>query len=194
MNLMVLFSSFSSNKSLNQQSSVSFSLRPAPWDSSKTLVHPSGYPTAAPPMCSITCNDSAPNVVLFRGWGKSPWDIIGDARLPSLSSKIHLGFYGQPIYMRLNQLSRQLHARVTGHRSIKMETRYVNWEANWEEHGVAGCYWSKAGKSGGKVLEVLVFYDSRFFEFVLLSEWTARTINKLVTEATGEILGAGVGA
>ncbi|KAJ5373709.1 hypothetical protein N7517_005715 [Penicillium concentricum] len=195
MNHMALLSSFSTSKSSNRQSSVSFLLRPAPWDSSKILVHPPGYPTEAPPMYSITSNDSAPSVVVFRGWGEGPWDIIGNARLPSLSSKIHMGFYGQPINMRLNQLSGNftLESPATGQLKWKLD---MLTGRNMELQDVIGKKLAKLrpGKSGEKVLEILVSHDSRFFELVLLSGWTARTMNKLVTEATGEVLGAIVGA
>lgn len=100
MNRTAFFSSFTINKeSSSRQSCISLSLRLAPWDSAKTLVHPSGYPIEAPPIYSIISQDTAPNVVLLRGWGDSTWDIVGDARLPTLSSKIHLTFYGRPINM-----------------------------------------------------------------------------------------------
>ncbi|CAI7594444.1 unnamed protein product [Penicillium discolor] len=180
MNHMGLFSAFITNaKSSTRQSSISFSLRSALWDSTKTLVHPSEYPTEAPPMYSITSKDSAPNVVVFRGWGEGPWDIIGDARLPSLSSKIHLAFYGQPIHMRLNELSG----------SFTFESPATG-QLKWKLDMLAKL---RPGKSGEKVLEILVSHDSRFFELVLLSGWTARTMNKSVTEATGEILSSVVG-
>ena len=51
----------------------------------------------------------------------------------------------------------------------------------------------RPGKSGEKVLEILVSHDIRFLELVLLSGWTARTTNKSVTEATVEILSSVVG-
>ncbi|CAI7643331.1 unnamed protein product [Penicillium glandicola] len=187
MSHMSLFSSFSANdRSSNRQSSVSFSLRPAPWDSGKTLVHPSGYPIEAPPI--------APHVVVFRGWGGGPWDIIGDAKLPVLSSKIRLGFYGQPINMRLNQFS--------GNSTIESpSTGQLKWKVDMltgrhmELQDATGKVLAKLrpGKSGEKVLEIFVPHDSRFFELVLLSGWTARTMNKSVTEATGEIVGSVVG-
>ncbi|CAI7568610.1 unnamed protein product [Penicillium viridicatum] len=168
MNHMGLFSAFSTNtKSLNPQSSVSFSLRPAPWDSTKTLVHPSGYPTEAPPMYSMASKDSAPNVVVFRGWGEGPWDIIGDARLPTLSSKIRQ-LKWKPDMLTGRNMELQ---DATGKKLAKL----------------------RPGKSGEKVLEILVSHDSRFLELVLLSGWTARTMNKSVMEATGEILSSVVG-
>ncbi|CAI7571882.1 unnamed protein product [Penicillium crustosum] len=180
MNHMGLFSALSTNaKPSNRQSSVSFSLRPAPWDSTTTLVHPSEYPAEAPPMYSITSKYRAPNVVVFRGWGEGPWDFIGDARLPSLSSKIYLAFYSQPIQMRLNELSGSftLESPVTG-------------QLKWKLDMLAKL---RPGKSGEKVLEILVSHDIRFLELVLLSGWTARTMNKSVTEATVEILSSVVG-
>ncbi|KAJ5150409.1 uncharacterized protein N7500_010598 [Penicillium coprophilum] len=195
MNHMALVSPFSTSNSLNRQSSVSFALRSAPWDSSKTLVHPLGHPTEAPPMYSIRSNNSAPNVVLSRGWGEGPWDIIGDARLPSLSSKIHMGFYGQPINIRLNQLSGNftLESPVTGQLKWKLD---MLTGRNMELQDATGNKLAKLrpGKSGEKVLEILVSHDSRFFELVLFSGWTARTMNKSVTEATAEVLGAVLGA
>lgn len=195
MNHMGLFSAFSTNtKSSNRQSSISFSLRPAPWDSTKTLVHPSEYPTEAPPMYSIASKDSAPNVVVFRGWGEGPWDIIGDARLPSLSSKIHLAFYGQPIHMCLNELSGSFtfESPATGQLKWKLD---MLTGRNMDLQDATGKRLAKLrpGKSGEKVLEILVSHDSRFLELVLLSGWTARTMNKSVTEATGEILSSVVG-
>ncbi|KAJ5530255.1 hypothetical protein N7527_003648 [Penicillium freii] len=195
MNHMGLFSAFSTNtKSLNRQSSVSFSLRPAPWDSTKTLVHPSGYPTEAPPMYSMASKDSAPNVVVFRDWGEGPWDIIGDARLPTLSSKIRLAFYSQPIHMRLNELSGSftLESPATG--QLKWKPDMLTGR-NMELQDATGKKLAKLrpGKSGEKVLEILVSHDSRFLELVLLSGWTARTMNKSVMEATGEILSSVVG-
>lgn len=52
----------------------------------------------------------------------------------------------------------------------------------------------RPGKSGEKLLEILVSHDSSFSEIVLLSGWTARVMTKSVTEATGEILSSVVGA
>lgn len=146
-------------------------------------------------MYSITSKDSAPNVVLFRGWGEGPWDIIGDARLQSLSSKICLAFYGQPIKMRLNELSGNftLESPATGQLKWKLD---MLTGRNMELQDATGKKLAKLrpGKSGEKVFEILVSHDSRFFELVLLSGWTARTMNKSVTEATGEILSSIIGA
>ncbi|KAJ5810782.1 hypothetical protein N7447_010298 [Penicillium robsamsonii] len=134
-------------------------------------------------------------MVLFRGWGEGPWDIISDARLPSLSSKIHLSFYGEPINMRLSQLSGNftLESPAIGKLKWKLD---VLTGRNMELQDATGQKLAKLrpGKSGEKVLEILVSHDSRFLELVLLSGWTARTMNKSMTEATGEILGAVVGA
>lgn len=52
----------------------------------------------------------------------------------------------------------------------------------------------RPGKSGEKLLEILVSHDSPFFEMVLLSGWTARAMSKSVTGATVEIPSSVVGA
>lgn len=178
------------------QACASFSLRPAPWDTTKILIHPSGYPIQAPPLYSITISkESAPNVVVARGWGGGPWDIIGDARLPSLSSKIHLMFYGQPMNLRLNQMSGNstFESPTTGRLKWKVD---MLTGRNMELHDSTSQKLAKLrpGKSGEKTLEILVAHDSRFFELVLLTGMAARTMNKSMTEATGEILGAVLGA
>ncbi|KAJ5786981.1 hypothetical protein N7457_001971 [Penicillium paradoxum] len=178
------------------QACVSFSLRPAPWDKSKILVHPLGYPAEAPPMYSIMIDkDNAPNVVIVRGWGRGPMDLIGDARLPSLSSKIPLTFYGQSMIMHLSQMS--------GNCTLDSPTLgRLKWKANMltgkkmELHDAAGHTLAKfrsGNQKGEKMLEIFMANDSPFFELVMLSGLTAKTA-KSITEATGEMLGAILGA
>ncbi|CAP85503.1 Pc20g01740 [Penicillium rubens Wisconsin 54-1255] len=188
-------SSIINNGSSNRQSCISFSLRPAPWDSAKILVHPSGYPIEAPPMYSIISKDSPPNVVLLRGWGEGPWVIVGDARLPTLSSKIHLTFYGQPIIMRLNQLSGNyaLESPAVGQLKWRPDM-FTGRDMQLQDATGRKLAKLRPGKSGEKLLEILVSHDSSFSEIVLLSGWTARAMTKSVTEATGEILSSVVGA
>ena len=103
---------------------VSLSLRPAPWDPTNVLVHPTGYPIEAPPLYSVViCKEQVPNVVVLRGWGASSWDMVGDARHPSLSSKSHITLHGQPIDMHLSQIS--------GHFSFwTSSTGRLKWKAN----------------------------------------------------------------
>jgi hypothetical protein len=146
-------------------------------------------------MYSIISKDSAPNVVLLRGWGEGQWDIVGDARLPTLSSRIHLSFYGQPINMRLNQLSGNCTLESPAAGQLKWRPDMLTGR-NMQLQDATGRKLAKLrpGKSGEKLLEILVSHDSPFFEMVLLSGWTARAINKSVTEATGEILSSVIGA
>ncbi|OQE36116.1 hypothetical protein PENCOP_c012G00050 [Penicillium coprophilum] len=87
--------------------------------------------------------------------------------------------------MRLNQLSGNftLESPVTGQLKWKLD---MLTGRNMELQDATGNKLAKLrpGKSGEKVLEILVPHDSRFFELVLFSGWTARTMNKSVTEAT----------
>ena len=196
MNRTAFSSSFIINsESSNRQSCTSFALRPSPWDSAKTLVNPSSYPTGAPPMYSIIFSNSAPNVVLLRGWGEGPGDIVGDARLPALSSKIHLTFYGQPINMRLNQFSGSCTLESPTAGQLKwIPDMFTGRSMQLQDATGRKLAKLRPGESDEKLLEVFVSHNSPFFEFILLSGWTARTMNKSSTETTGEILSSILGA
>ncbi|KAJ6048784.1 uncharacterized protein N7446_011467 [Penicillium canescens] len=191
------YSFFSTRSQTANPQVVSLSLRPAPWDPTKVLVHPAGYPIEAPPLYSVvTCKEQAPNVVVLRGWGAGPWDMVGDARLPSLSSKSRITLHGQPIDMRLSQ--------VSGHFSFQTSsTGRLKWKANMlsgknlELHDASGRKMATiqpSGTSGEKKLEVSVSHDSRFLELVLLSGMTAKAMNKAENETAVEILGSILGA
>jgi hypothetical protein len=132
-------------------------------------------------------------VVVFRGWGEGPWDIIGDARLPSFSSKIQLALHGQPINMRTSQLSGNCTVESPASGQLKWK---LDWtERNLELQDATGKKLAKLrpGKSGEKLLEILVPHDSHFFELILLSGWTARVMNKSQNKTTDEILSSVLG-
>lgn len=179
----------------NTPDGTSFSLRQAPWDPTKILVHPAGYPVESQPMYSITiCKERVPNVVMFRGWGGGPCDIIGDARLPkSLSSKSHLILHGQSIDMRLSQTSGQFNLESPTMGRLKWKAD-VLCGRNMKLHDATGRRLAQLRSSkplGENDLEILVSHDDKFFELVLLSSLTARTMKEAETketEVTAEIL------
>ncbi|KAJ5320682.1 hypothetical protein PENANT_c073G09244 [Penicillium antarcticum] len=188
---------FSSRSHTANPRAVSLSLRPAPWDPTKVLVHPAGYPIEAPPSYSVLiCKEKAPNVVVLRGWGAGPWDMVGDARLPSLSSKSHLTLHGQSIDMRLSQMS--------GHFSLQTSfTGRLKWKTNMlsgrilELHDTSGTKIATiqpSKTSGEKELEIYVPHDGQFLELVLLSGMTAKAMTKAENEAAVEVLGSILGA
>jgi hypothetical protein len=188
---------FTHDKPSSHQAYASFSLRPAPWDPRVILVYPANHPVEAPPMYStMISKDSTPNVVVARGWGGTPWDGLGEARLPSMSSKVHLILHGQSMDMRLNQISANFTLETPAMGRLKWKLDMLTGR-NMELHDVIGQKLAKlrpAKNTGEKVLEILVSHDSGFFELVLLSGLTARSMNKSMTEATGEILTAVLGA
>jgi hypothetical protein len=176
---------------------VSFIIRPAKWDSSRTLVHPAGYPIEAPPIFSITTSkERKPNVVAFSGWGAGPSDIIGDGNFPkSFHSTCHLTLRGQPLEMRLSQSGSgeckfehptmgQMKWKPDMFSSSKMELR--------DGSGRRVATFGK-GKSGEKTLEIIQG-DPYFMELVLISGITAINLNKGMTEVVGELLGGVLGA
>jgi hypothetical protein len=191
-----LFSFSSNSKSSNNPAYVSFSMRPAPGDRAKILVYPSSYSVQAPPIYSITISEtSTPNVIIFRGWGGGPWDIVGDSRLSTFSSKCHLTIQGQSMEMRLNEMSGTctLEKPTMGKLKWKLDMTLKTLELR-DASGtkLARLYSGKA--SGEKILDILVPHDTWFLELVLLSGLTARMKNKTEMEAAGEILSSILGA
>jgi hypothetical protein len=190
-----LFSFGAHSKSSTPQTYVSFSLRSAPWDPTKILVHPSGHPVDAPPMYSITISEtSTPNVMMSRGWGGGPWDIIGDARLPTFSSKCHLTIQGQSMILRLNELSGSF--AIESPTNGKLKWRLDMSMRNLELRDPAGTKLAEihSGKAGEKIVDILVPHDSRLLDLVLLSGLTARMKHRSEMEAAGEILSGILGA
>jgi hypothetical protein len=136
----------------------------------------------------IISENSTPNVMMSRGWGGGPWDIIGDARLSALSSKCHLTIQGKSMILRLNEMS--------GSFAIESPTKGIlKWKLdmslkNLELRDASGTKLAKfhSGKEGEKILDILVPHDSHFLDLVLLSGLTARMKNKSELEVAGDIL------
>jgi hypothetical protein len=176
---------------------ITFTIRPAPWDPSKNLVHPAGYPVEAPPLYSITASQHGkPNVLVFCGWGAGPHDTIGDGKYPKgLHSTCHLTMRGQPLEMRMSQ---------SGSGDFKFDhptMGHMRWKADMfssskmelrDESGRRIATFGK-GKMGEKTLEVIPG-DPYFIELVLLSGITAISLNKGITEFAVEAFSTIVGA
>lgn len=176
---------------------ISFIIRPAPWDPSRTLVHPAGYPIEAPPIFSIaTSKETKPNVVVFSGWGVGPFDIIGDGKFPkSLHSTCHLTLRGQPLEMRLSQSGSgecKFDHPTMGHMKWKPDLFSLNKMELRDGSDRRVATFGK-GKSGEKTLEVIQG-DPYFIELVFVSGITAMNLNKGMTEAAGKIFGKVLGA
>lgn len=190
-----LFSS--AHGKLNPQACTSFSIRSAPWDGEKFLIHPLGAPIEAQPMYTITLpSNSISNVILSRGWGIDPRDIIGDARLPTFSSKIHMNVYGQSTEIRFNEISGSATLETPSMGKLKWKLDSITMK-NLELRDSSSTKLAKfrSGKAlGEKVLDILVPHDIRFLELAVLSGMTTRKLNKTAVEATGEILSSVLGA
>ncbi|CAG8017843.1 unnamed protein product [Penicillium olsonii] len=192
-----LSSLFSSGSSSNSQACASFSIRAAPWDGTKILVHPAGYPIDAPPMYTIAISSSGKsNVIVSRGWGGGPWDVVGDAQLPNFSSKIRLNIHGQQTEMRYSEMSGNstFQSLSMGKLKWKLDPMSTKKMDLVNDHGtrVANVHGGKA--SGEKILDILVPHDIFFLEMALLSGWANRAQNKTALETSGEVLGAVLGA
>ncbi|KAK5798677.1 hypothetical protein VI817_004967 [Penicillium citrinum] len=176
---------------------ISFTIRPAPWDPNKKLVHPAGYPVEAPPIYSIASSKStSPNVVLFLGWGEGPHEVIGDGKFPkSFHSTCHLTLRGQSLEMRSSQ---------SGSGDCKFDHPFfghMKWKADMissskmelrDGHGRQVATFGK-GKSGEKTLDIMQG-DPYFMELVLLSGITAINLNKGMGDAAMEVFSAIAGA
>lgn len=176
---------------------VSFTIRPAQWDPSKSLVHPAGYPIEAPPIYSISSSkDTKPNVVLFAGLGAGPYDVIGDGQFPrSFHSTCHLRLRGQPLEMRSSQSGSgecKFDHPTMGHMKWKPDVFSSSKMELRDGSGNRIATFGK-GKSGEKTLDVIQG-DPYFIELVFLSGITAINLNKGMSEAAAEIFGAVVGA
>lgn len=172
---------------------ISFSIRPAPWDPKRILVHPAGYPIEAPPVLSVA---TPCQVVLSRGRGDGPYDVIGTAKLPNMfSSTSHLTLRGEHLDMRMSQMSG----------SFSLESRSMG-QLKWKTDGLSGktlelrdrsgqriAEFGPRGRSGEKYIEMIPG-DDYFVELVLLSGMTARAVNKTISEATVEAVSSVVGA
>ncbi|KAJ5322021.1 uncharacterized protein N7506_011151 [Penicillium brevicompactum] len=194
-----LSSLFSSSESKsNPQACASFSLRSAPWDGGKKiLVHPSGYPMEAPPMYTIAIpSANSSSVVLSHGWGGGQWDIVGDARLPTFSSKVRLTTHGQGMEMRFSEMSGSATIQTPnmGKLKWKLDSMALTTLELRDESGTKLAKYYSGKTSGEKVLEILVPHDVRFLELVLLSGFATKTLNKTALETSGEVFGAIVGA
>lgn len=104
--------------------------------------------------------------------------------------------YGQSMNMRFSQISGNCTLEPPAMGRMKWKLDMLTGR-KIELHDGTGSKLAKLrpeGKSGEKVLEILVPHDTRFLELVLLSGLTVKTMNSSMTEATGEILGAVLGA
>ncbi|KAJ5179475.1 hypothetical protein N7492_002685 [Penicillium capsulatum] len=176
---------------------VSFSIRPAPWDSQRLLVHPAGYPIESPPVLSLVASKQAnPNVVLSRGWGGGPFDVIGTAELPSMFGfTSHLTLRGEPLNMRMSQMSGSFSLDHKCMGPVKWKTDGISGKTLElrDRSGTRLAKFGSRGHSGEKYIE-MVAGDECFVELVLLSGMTARAVNKTISEATAEVMSPVVGA
>lgn len=136
------------------------------------------------------------SVVLSHGWGGGQWDIIGDARIPTFSSKVRLTVHGQGMEMRFSDMSGNATVQTPSMGKLKWKLDVMTLK-NLELRDESGTKLAKyySGKtSGEKVLEILVPHDIRFLELVLLSGFATKTLNKNSLETTGEVFSSIVGA
>ncbi|KAJ5080880.1 hypothetical protein N7456_013590 [Penicillium angulare] len=81
---------------------ASFVFRHPPTDSTKTLVHMPGYPIEAPPIFTAVAS-SKKHVMVYRGWGAGPQDIIGNSKVHvGWSKKFNIILRGHPLTMRVD--------------------------------------------------------------------------------------------
>lgn len=148
-------------------------------------------------MYTITLpSTSTSTVVLSRGWGIDPRDIIGDARLPTFSSKIRMTVYGQSREMRFNEMSGSATLETTSMGKLKWKLDSMTMK-NLELQDSSSTKLAKfrSGKAfGEKILDILVPHDIRFLELALLSGMTTRKLNKTAVKATEEVLSSVLGA
>ena len=176
---------------------VLFTLRPAPWDSNRILIHPAGYAIEAPPVLSIVASkEGNPNVVLSRGWGAGPQDVIGTAKLPNMfSSTSHLTLRGRPLDMRMSQMSGSFSLDAPSAGRLKWKAGGLSGKT-LELRDSAGervAEFGSKGFSGEKYVEMRPG-DEYFVELVLLSAMTARMVNRTVSEASSEVVSSVLGA
>lgn len=175
---------------------VSFCIRPAPWDSKRILVHPAGYPIEAPPVLSLVTSGTSPNVVLSRGWGGGPYDVIGTAKLPNMfSSTSHLTLRGQPLDMRMSSMSGSFSLESGSIGRLKWKTDGLSGKTLelWDQSGTRIAEFGSRGHFKGEKYIDMVPGDEYFVELVLLSGMTVRAVNKTIDEAAMEAVGSVVG-
>ncbi|KAJ5595371.1 uncharacterized protein N7459_001579 [Penicillium hispanicum] len=176
---------------LPAQGPITFTIRGATWDPNKNVVHPAGYPAEAPPMFSImTSKDGDPNVVFSRGYGQGPQDVIGSASLPvGFGSTIELTLRGQPLQMRMSQLSGNL---TLEHASLG--------KLKWTSEGMTGRKFKLSDSSRKQLAMITPVRGSRevnleissgdayFVDLVIFTGSTARLASKAMTTTTSMFL------
>jgi hypothetical protein len=132
------------------------------------------------------------NVILFRG-DPDPKSTVGDAHFHSHSSTTDLMLHGQPMRMKMNQ--------ITGTFTIRHP---IMGDLKWKAHDLTGSSLElrdgggrklarlKSGglRKSGKKFEILVPCQDSFVELVLLSGMAAKAVKKATDEALAEVLGA----
>lgn len=182
----------------NSASNNVFSIRPSPMDSSTTLIHPAGYPVEAPPLYTITNNDShKPHLTIWRGYPMPDGsNIIGTANYHFTKSP-DLSIHGRHVPLKMSTFS--------GNFTFTwLPTGKLKWKPNqlggssmylYDQTGLKLAKYGSTGFPGlgGKQLEIFVPCDAYFVELALLSGIVARDMNKAVEQGIAEAAGAVAG-
>jgi hypothetical protein len=192
-----LFSTSSSNPQGAMPPSRVLSLRPSPKDANLTVIHPAGYPADAPPLYSlVTSKTTKPNVLFFRG-DPDPSSRIGDARFHSLSSTTDMSLRGQPVRMKMSQLSGNFTIECPPMGKLKWHVNQLTGSSLELRDSSGGrlAQLKSAGfpGSGQRKLEILVPCDDFFVDLVLLSGMAAKILTKGVMDAASEVAQAVAG-
>lgn len=176
---------------------ISFTIRPAPWDSTRTVVHTLGHPILAPPIFSIAASkDGEPNVVIYNGWSGAPQDVIATAKLPSsFSSKFQFTLRGRPVEMRTSQMH-------SGQYSMESHMGKLKWTAdqlvgkNLELRDASNNNLAtmKSGRESGEKILELSPGDNFYVELVVLSAIAIRTYKNKETAEGLEVVSSLLGA
>ncbi|KAF2802324.1 uncharacterized protein BDZ99DRAFT_349450, partial [Mytilinidion resinicola] len=165
------------------------SVRTSPKDANITLIHHAGDPISAPLLYSIvTLEGTKRNLLVYRGIPHPhPSSMIGNANFHSLTSTTDLNLRGEPIRMKMSQLSGDFNlehypfgklkwkvSKMTGS-GFELCTGSGSKLARLKSAGIPGL--------GEKRLEVLVACDERFVELVVLSAMAAKAVSKTQIEA-----------
>ncbi|KAF2494367.1 hypothetical protein BU16DRAFT_562027 [Lophium mytilinum] len=197
-----LFSSISSIQPPNNPPSRNFSVRTSPKDANVTFVHHVGDPIEAPPLYSIvTLEGLKQSLLVYRGIPHPhPRSMIGNANFHSFPSTTDLNLRGEPIPMKMNQLSGNLSLEHYPFGKLRWKWKLDRYTGTGLELTTASGSKLAQLKSAGihrlreKRLEVLVVCDERFVELVVLSAMAAKTISKAQVEVGSEVAGAAAGA
>ncbi|KAF9895141.1 hypothetical protein FE257_000043 [Aspergillus nanangensis] len=180
--------------------SRSYTLRKT--DRKTTILRPVGQPDSAPPAFSIeTHSMSKPNVIAFRGPPHSSAP-IGDARFHSFSSSVDVTVRGQPVHMKMSQLSGSF--SIESPRGQKMKWHLSqSTGSSWTLRDASGANLAQLkshgipGLGGEKRLDILVPCDEGLVELIVVTGLAAVTLHKQIKQAAeggGDAVSALVGA